>query len=162
MNTDTAEPDEIDALVDDLTLPRAGVAYDQIRGEALARLLVIGGPAHARILERVDVDEPLPQFLAVLPLFGDPASIPVLRRALLDAPDPTTVTAAHALADHPDDAAFDALVDGLSSRREQTVHSAVLGLGHRGDVSAVAHLRRVTGSDEMRRLVDDTVADLTR
>lgn len=122
---------ELDALLSDLLLPNAGPAYDEIRGRALDRLLEIGDEAHDRILAMADVDDPLPQVLAVLPEFGRESSVPVLARALHRAADPTTVTAGAALADHPSPEAEVALVAALDADRDQTVRSAELGLERR-------------------------------
>lgn len=132
----------IDELIRTLLIPRAGPGYDQLRGEALAELLARGDEAHARLVELASDPDPPVQVLEVLPRFGRAAAVAPLHRALLHAPDPTTVTAAHALARHPDPAAHAALLDAIGSPRAQSVASAAAALGAAGDLGAAAPLRR--------------------
>jgi HEAT repeat protein len=151
----------IDELIEDLLIPNAGAGYDQIRGSAVEGLLSIGRPAHEVLLARANAEDPPVRVLQVLPEFGDESSVPVLGRALADAPSPTTVVAADALARHPADSALDILIAALSSTREQTVKSAIVGLRLRGDGRAVGPLQEVRGSDELIALAREVIEELS-
>jgi HEAT repeat protein len=158
----SGSPDPIGRWINALLIPRAGPAYDEIRGEALAGLLSRGEEAHARIVEMASGGDLPVQLVEVLPRFGLRGGVDVLCRALREGPGPTTVTAAHALARHPDPSAFGALVGALDSPRAQVAASAAAGLAARGDARAAEHLKAAldTVPEEARPAVREALARL--
>jgi HEAT repeat protein len=153
-----AVDDALAALLD----PSGDAGAAAARGAALDELLGHADEAHPRLLELAAGASPPLLALKALPSFGRAESVPVLARVLREAPGPTTVVAAAALSEHPDDAARMALEEALSDPREQVVLSAVMGLAERGDRAACGPLgaARSHPEAEVRERVEAALARL--
>ena len=136
-----SDDDAIDDALAVLLRPSGDAGAALARGEALDELLEHADEAHPRLLALASAENPPLLALLALPRFGRPESVPVLERVLRHAPAPTTVVAAGALSEHPDEAARAALEAALSDPREQVVLSAVTGLAERGEREACPALR---------------------
>jgi HEAT repeat protein len=120
-----------------------GGGHARDRDRAAAVLVEAGDVGHAAVRDALAAAPPgasTTALVRLLPAFARPEDVPVLAELLRSVSDPDRIVAAQALAEHPDDAALTALVDGLSGSPPEAA-AAAQALPLRGDRSACEPLR---------------------
>ena len=142
--------DELESQIHLLQHPSGDPVHVQGAERALAYLLEHADAAHprlVRLLEKRRAHNPA-ALLDALPRFGRAEGVPVLEEFLEQGTETLCGVAAAALARHPAEAAFDALVRALALPRPASVSAAADGLFTRGDARACAALARHLRADD--------------